>query len=368
MQLRPDALETHLARGLSSLYVVYGDEPLLAQEACDRIRAAARAAGFTEREVFTVGRGFDWSALRGASQSMSLFGERQLIELRIPSGKPGKEGAQALRQIAATQDAEVLILITLPRLDMATQKGAWFTALANAGAALKIDTIERAQLPAWIGQRLAQQGQHVEAGEAGRHALQFVAERVEGNLLAAHQEIQKLGLLYPPGALTFEQIHDAVLNVARYDVFKLNEAMLAGDAGRLARMLDGLRGEGEATVLVLWALVEEIRTLLRIKRGTATGKPLAMLLRENRVWGPREKLVGPALSRLTEVGLERALALAARLDRQVKGLSAQARGEWRNVLPPNAWDGLFELAMTVAMPRDAKAATATTMPRRILST
>jgi len=206
-------------------------------------------------------------------------------------------------------------------------------------------------LPGWIGQRLAQQGQRVEAGEAGRRALQFITERVEGNLLAAHQEIQKLGLLYPQGALTFDQIHDAVLNVARYDVFKLNEAMLAGDAGRLARMLDGLRGEGEAAVLVLWALVEEIRTLLRIKRGAAAGKPLATLLRENRVWGPRERLVGPALQRLTEAGLERALSLAARLDRQVKGLSAQARGEWRNVLPPNAWDGLFELAMTVAVPR-----------------
>jgi len=178
---------------------------------------------------------------------------------------------------------------------------------------------------------------------------------VEGNLLAAHQEIQKLGLLYPQGVLSFEQIHDAVLNVARYDVFKLNEAMLTGDVGRLARMLDGLRGEGEASVLVLWAVVEEIRTLLRIKRGVAAGKPLAMLLRENRVWGPRERLIGPALSRLPEATLERGLALAARLDRQVKGLSGQARADWRNALPPDAWDGLFELAMTVAAPRDAAA-------------
>jgi len=359
MQLRLDALEPHLTKGLAGLYVVYGDEHLLAQEACDRIRAAARAAGFTDRSVFTVERGFDWSSLLGASQSMSLFGDRQLVELRIPSGKPGKEGADALKTLAGSAKSaanpDVLTLVTLPRLDAATQKSAWFTALADSGVALKIDLVERAQLPNWIGQRLAQQGQRVAPGEDGRRALQFVAERVEGNLLAAHQEIQKLGLLYPQGVLSFEQIHDAVLNVARYDVFKLNEAMLTGDAGRLARMLDGLRGEGEASVLVLWALVEEIRTLLRVKRGVAAGKPLAMLLRENRVWGPRERLIGPALSRLTEAALERALVLAARLDRQVKGLSAQARGEWRNALPPDAWDGLFELAMTVASPRDTQA-------------
>jgi len=355
MQLRPEALETHLTKGLACLYVVYGDEHLLAQEACDRIRAAARAAGFTDRSVFTVERGFDWSSLLGASQSMSLFGDRQLVELRIPSGKPGKEGADALKTLAAASNPDVLMLVTLPRLDAATQKSAWFTALAESGVALKVDPVERAALPNWIAQRLAQQGQRVAPGEDGRRALQFVAERVEGNLLAAHQEIQKLGLLYPQGALSFEQIHDAVLNVARYDVFKLNEAMLTGDVGRLARMLDGLRGEGEASVLVLWAVVEEIRTLLRIKRGVAAGKPLAMLLRENRVWGPRERLIGPALSRLSESTLERGLALAARLDRQVKGLSGQARGEWRNALPPDAWDGLFELAMTVAAPREAAA-------------
>lgn len=355
MQLRLDALETHLAKGLAGLYVVYGDEHLLAQEACDRIRAAARAAGYTDRSVFTVERGFDWSSLLGASQSMSLFGDRQLVELRIPSGKPGKDGADALKALAATVSQDVLTIVTLPRLDAATQKAAWFTALAEAGVALKIDPVERAQLPNWVGQRLSQQGQRVAAGEEGRRALQFIAERVEGNLLAAHQEIQKLGLLYPAGVLSYEQVQDAVLNVARYDVFKLNEAMLAGDVGRLARMLDGLRGEGEAAVLVLWAVVEEVRTLLRIKRGVAAGKPLAMLVRENRVWGLRERLIGPALSRVTEAALEKGLALAAKLDRQVKGLSGSTRGDHRNDPPPDPWDGLFELAMTVAAPSKSAA-------------
>src|SRR5690349_1294100 len=245
MQLRLDALEPHLTKGLAGLYVVYGDEHLLAQEACDRIRAAVRAAGFTDRNVFTVERGFDWSSLIGASQSMSLFGDRQLVELRIPSGKPGKEGADALKTLAAAGNPDVLMLVTLPRLDAATQKAAWFSALEQAGVALRIDPVDRAQLPNWVAQRLAQQGQRVPAGEEGRRSLQFIAERVEGNLLAAHQEIQKLGLLYPPGTLTFEQVHDAVLNVARYDVFKLSEAMLSGDAARLVRMLEGLKGEGE---------------------------------------------------------------------------------------------------------------------------
>ncbi len=158
MQLRLDALETHLAKGLAGLYVVYGDEHLLAQEACDRIRATARAAGYTDRSVFTVERGFDWSSLLGASQSMSLFGDRQLVELRIPSGKPGKEGADALKALAAAVNPDVLTMVSLPRLDAATQKAAWFTALAEAGVALKIDPVERAQLPNWVGQRLSQQG------------------------------------------------------------------------------------------------------------------------------------------------------------------------------------------------------------------
>jgi DNA polymerase-3 subunit delta len=348
MQLRLDALDAHLAKGLKGLYVVYGDEHLLAQEACDCIRATARANGFTDRSVFVVDRYFDWSTLLGVSQSMSLFGDRQLVELRIPTGKPGKEGGEALKTLAA-DNPDVLTLITLPRLDSATQKSAWFTAISSAGVALKVDPIERAQLPMWISQRLAAQGQRVAAAEDGKRSLQFIAERVEGNLLAAHQEIQKLGLLYPAGALSFEQIHEAVLNVARYDVFKLNEAMLTGDVGRLARMLDGLKGEGEAAVLVLWALVEEVRTLLRMKRGVAAGKPLATLMRENRVWGPRERLIGPALSRVTETALEQALSLAAKLDRQVKGLSASTgRGAQAGDPPPDPWDGMFELAMTVA--------------------
>ncbi|MGI4859241.1 MAG: DNA polymerase III subunit delta [Janthinobacterium lividum] len=356
MLIRADALDAHLARGLKPLYTVWGDESLLVQESVDRIRRAARAAGCTERVIHTVERGFDWSALLGEAQSMSLFGERRVVELRIPGGKPGKEGADALKRMAygAAADPDTITLVTLPRLDAATQKSAWFTALSEAGVVIRVDLIDRAQLGTWIGERLAAQQQRVAPGEPGRQALQFIVERVEGNLLAAYQEIQKLGLLYPPGVLSAEQIGAAVMNVARYDVFKLNEAMLAGDVARLARMIDGLRGEGEAAVLVLWAIAEEVRVLLRVRRGLDAGKPMALLLRENRVWGPRERLIAPALKRLgapepAAARLEAALAFAGRLDRQVKGLSPDLGVAPVDALPANPWDGLFELSMRVAL-------------------
>ncbi|MET0333555.1 MAG: DNA polymerase III subunit delta, partial [Rhizobacter sp.] len=233
MQVRADQLAHHLAKGLRTLYIVYGDEPLLAQEATDTIRAAARAAGHSERQVHTVaGAHFDWSGLLGASQAMSLFADRQLIEIRIPSGKPGKDGSEALQRYCETLADDVLTIVTLPKLDRTQQSSAWFTALDGAGVSVRVDAIERKALPTWIAQRLAAQGQRVPGGEAGQHALAFFADRVEGNLLAAHQEIQKLGLLDPQGELSFEQIEAAVLNVARYDVFKLGEAVLAGQATR----------------------------------------------------------------------------------------------------------------------------------------
>ncbi|WP_340522109.1 DNA polymerase III subunit delta, partial [Cupriavidus necator] len=295
MQLKLDGLDAHLrqakAKGLAPLYVVHGDEHLLVLEAVDRLRAAAREAGFSERDVLVAERGFHWGQLVEAQQSMSLFGDRKIVELRIPSGKPGKDGGEALRAVAAQPSPDVVLLVTLPRLDFAASKSAWFQALEGAGVSIKVDTVDRTRLPAWVGERLSLQQQRVEGGEPGRRALQFIADKVEGNLLAAHQEIQKLGLLYPPGELTFDQVHDAVLNVARYDVFKLSESMLSGDVPRLVRMLEGLRGEGEATVLVLWALTEEIRVLSKVRQGLAAGKPAGVLMRELRVWGPRERLV-----------------------------------------------------------------------------
>lgn len=288
MQVRPEQLAGTLARGLQPLYTVHGDEPLLAQEAGDRIRQAARTAGYGERKVFSVsGAHFDWSGLLGASQAMSLFAERQLIEIRIPNGKPGKEGSEALQRYCETLSDDVITIVHLPRLDRQQQTSAWFAALDAAGVTVRIDPVERPALPQWLAQRLAAQGQRVQPGEAGAQTLAFFADRVEGNLLAAHQELQKIALLYPQGELSFEQIEAAVLNVARYDVFKLGEAVLAGQTARVLRMLDGLRAEGEAPVLVHWTLAEEIRALKRVKDATAQGKPLPLALREARVWGPR---------------------------------------------------------------------------------
>ncbi|NMM38606.1 MAG: DNA polymerase III subunit delta [Glaciimonas sp.] len=343
MQLRSDALDAHLAKPLAPLYVVASDEHLLALEAADKIRKTARAQGFSEREVLTVERSFKWGELLAASQSQSLFGDRKLIELRIPTGKPGKDGGQALQQYAAAMSAQAggrdndsVTIITLPKLDWATQKAAWVSALQQAGVYIEIALVERAQLPAWIGIRLAAQQQSAE-----RHSVDFIADRVEGNLLAAHQEIQKLGLLHPPGKLSFEQIQDAVLNVARYDVFKLNEAMLGGDALRLARMVEGLQNEGEALPLVLWAVSEEIRTLLKLKSGIDSGRALGQLLKEYRIWGPREKLMQPALRRHSLTTLQAALQEAAQIDKMIKGLRAPA-------FSGDAWDALLQLGLKVA--------------------
>ena len=341
MQVRAEALDAHLEKSLASLYVIASDEHLLAMEAADRIRKKARSTGFSEREVLIVDRYFKWGELTSTQQSMSLFGDKKLIELRIPTGKPGKEGGQALQDYAANCAAaasadDTLTLITLPKLDWAAQKSAWVTALQRAAVYIDIPVVERPQLANWIGQRLAAQGQ-----SADKLSLDFMVERVEGNLLAAHQEIRKLGLLYPEGRLSAEQVQDAVLNVARYDVFKLSEAMLSGDVSRLVRMLEGLKGEGEALPLVLWAVAEEIRILLKLKLGVNDGRPLAVLMKDYRIWGPRERLIPNAIARVSLSTLQTAMHEAAQIDKLIKGLRARA-------FAGDPWDALLQLAMRIA--------------------
>ena len=336
MQLRLDALDAHLGKSLATLYVIASDEHLLALEAADKIRRVARANGYTERDVLVVERSFKWGQLLAANQSQSLFGDKKLIELRIPTGKPGKEGGQALQDYAANLNPDNLTILSLHKLDWATAKAAWVGSLQQAGVYIDIPLVERSQLPGWINSRLALQQQ-----SADRQCMDFIADRVEGNLLAAHQEIQKLALLHPPGKLSFEQVHDAVLNVARYDVFKLNEAMLSGDCARLVRMMDGLNGEGEALPLVLWAVAEEVRTLLKLKSAMTQGRPLGALLKEYRIWGPREKLMEPALRRISLSTLQSALRDAAQIDKMVKGLRAKA-------FSGDAWDALSQLGLKLA--------------------
>jgi len=340
MQVALAQLTAQLQRGLAPLYVLHGDEALLQQEAADAIRSAARSQGYTERSSFTVaGAHFDWGAVLAAGGSLSLFADRQIIEIRVPSGKPGKDGSVALQQIAegARGNDSTLTVVQLPRLDKATKTGAWFGALDAAGVAVQIDPIERGALPQWIAQRLGAQGQRVAAGEEGQRTLQFFADRVEGNLLAAHQEISKLGLLHPPGELSQAQVEAAVLNVARYDVFKLSEAVLAGQVLRVQRMLDGLEAEGEAPVLVHWALAEDIRALKRVKDAMNAGRPLPMALRENRIWGTKERLYERILPRLTDASADRLLQSAHVVDGIVKGLRVP---DW----PAGPWQALQRLA------------------------
>jgi len=333
MQLRAEELERHLARDLAPLYIIHGDEPLQSLEAADAIRAQARARGYAEREVLTVERSFDWSLLATSSANLSLFSSKKLIELRIPGGKPGTEGAAAIVQYCAALVADVLTIVTLPKLDRRSQETAWFKALTRAGVLINTFQVERAQLPQWIAARLARQKQ-----KADRETLQFLADSVEGNLLAAHQEIQKLGLLFAPGELAFEAVRGAVLNVARFDAFQLNEAMLAGDTARLARMLDGLRSEGEAPPKILWVLAGEIRAIAKVQAGMAAGEDTQQLYRNNRVWGAtHQQLVAQAARRLKSAALAQALRHAARIDRTIKGLG---RGD--------VWDELLQLCLRFA--------------------
>ena len=346
MNLAPAQLTEHLKRGIKSLYTLHGDEPLLVQEFADSLRAQARGQGYTERTVHTVqGAHFDWSEVLASGGSLSLFADKQMVEIRIPSGKPGKDGSVALQQIAERVgkvggDDSTLTLIMLPRLDSMTIKGAWFGALESYGITVKFEPVARGMLPQWISQRLQSQGQRVAAGEEGQRTLQFFSDRVEGNLLAAHQEIQKLGLLYGStdgGILSFEQVENAVLNVARYDVFKLSEAVLGGQTVRVARMLDGLQAEGESEVLVHWAISEDIRSMKRVKDAISAGRPMPMALRENRVWGIKEKLYERVLPGITDTTLANLLTAAHKVDGIVKGLK---QPDW----PASGWQALHRLA------------------------
>lgn len=334
MRIKPEQLAAHLSRGIQPLYTVYGDEPLLALEAADLIRAAARQSGYSEREVYSVEARFHWNELLTAGDNFSLFGNRRLADLRIPSGKPGLEGGKALQAYCARLPPDTVTLISLPKLDRQATASKWFGSLESNGVTIAVNPVSFDQLPRWIGERLSLQNQ-----QADSQALCFIAERVEGNLLAAQQEIQKLALLFPPGQLEFDRVREAVLNVARYDVFKLADALLAGDVPRLMRMLDGLRGEGEAPTLILWTLTRELRILTRIQSGQSAGLPMARLMREAGVWESRQSQVEKALGRVSLPALTQALRQAAAIDRAIKGLQST-----------DIWDALSQLALTVALP------------------
>ncbi len=332
MRLRFEQLEGHLRQPLLPIYLVSGDEPLQRAEACDAIRAAAREQGFSEREVMHVEGGFDWGELQAASDALSLFAERRIIELRMPSPKPGKEGGAALAEYAANPPSDNLLLIDCGKLEKAQQNGKWFKALDKAGAVLQVWPVEAGRLPGWISERMRRHGL-----QPSREAAQLLAEMVEGNMLAADQEIAKLALLHPPGPLGVEAVEAAAADSVRYDNFELVDAAFNGEAARCRRMLDGLRGEGEEPLKLLAALLFKLRQVEPMARAVAAGVSPGQAMKEARVF---QKSQGPTAAMLSRHPLRRIQTLvgrAARVDRMVKGAE-----------PGNPWDELMQLTLLIA--------------------
>ncbi len=336
MRLRFEQLTSHLQQGLKPLYFVTGDEPLQLMEAADAIRARAREQGFGEREVLHAESGFDWNSLIAASGSLSLFAEQRLLELRLPSGKPGKEGGAALVEYAGNPPPDTVLLILSGKIDSASQKSKWFKALEAAGVVLQVWPVEPAALPAWVMNRMRARGL-----QSTPEAAQMLAERVEGNLLAASQEIEKLRLLFVPeggeGAIDVAQVEEGVADSARYDIFELVDTALLGDAARTTRVIEGLRGEGVEPILVLWALLREIRTLAEMAAELAKGSNVEALLNQYRVWDKRKGAVRAALKRHNQKRWLLLLRRAGRIDRMIKGAE-----------PGNPWDELLQLALLMA--------------------
>jgi len=319
MQLRSGELDAQLKKSLMPAYAIHGDEPLLALEAADAVRAAARRAGFTEREVLEPSRGFDWSEFTHATGSLSLFASKKIVELRLPGGKPGPQGGEAITAYCERPSPDQLLLVTLPRLDRTGQGSAWFNALGRLGAVVDVWPLDRARLPAWIGERLARQKQR-----APREVLEHLAERVEGNLLAAHQEIQKLALLAPEGELALETVQDAVTSVARYDPYDAADALVSGDLGRYVRVLEGLRAEGEAPPFILFVISGALFALQERSAERIFNRNL-------------RRAVEAAMARIAPKRVDQAIAEAAAIDRAIKGVG---KGD--------AWQAFIRLGLRLA--------------------
>ena len=333
MRLRPEQLDTHLAKSLAPVYLVHGDEPLLALESADAVRAAARKRGHADRQVFFAERGIDWGEVTGSLASQSLFGDKKIVELRLASGRMPAAGAKLLEDYCANPDPGNVLLATMPRIEgTAWWKAGWFVAIERTGMVVEAQPVARPMLADWIGRRLARQGQRAPAP-----MLAYLAERVEGNLLAAQQEILKLGLLAPEGELAAAEIESAVSSVARYDFETLAEALYAGDLPRYARALAGLRGEGESVAGITWRLGEELAALVKIRLKLAGGQPIEVLFTEHRIWRAAQPRCERALKRLDAGQLRLSLLRVARIERASKG-----------VAPGEPWDELLRLGLELA--------------------
>ncbi len=325
MWIKAEQLQGALAKQLAPIYLISGDEPLQLGEAADAVRLAAKNAGYDNRELLTVDAYFSWRDFSLAAESLSIFSEKKIIDLRLPSGKPGAEGSKALVHYCARIPEDTLLLISTGKLDKSAKKSKWVTALEKQGVAVQVWPLEGKALVQWIQQRLQVKGLKVK-----KVAINIIASRVEGNLLAAAQEIEKLYVLYGQGNLSEQQVQDAVADGARYDVFDLVDAALSGRIDRVSKILSGLQHEGVAAPVVLWALARELRSLIHIQRQLASGQPRSRVFMQHQVWDKRQKLVSHALEQLQQTELRQALLLCAQADRQIKG--EQQGDSWQSLL------------------------------------
>jgi DNA polymerase-3 subunit delta len=292
VKIPANQLSTHLNQSLSSCYLVTGDEHLLVEESLDAIRASARAQGFGTRELFVQSTGFDWSELAAASGNLSLFAERQIVELRLPTGKPGVKGSAAIADFAASAGGDVLFVVSAPKLDRGGSNAKWVKALDQHGVVVQVWPVSPRDLPGWIAARMKHAGLAPD-----RDAVRLIADRVEGNLLAARQEIEKLRLLHGEGAVSAADVDAAVADSSRFDVYKLVDAAVAGDAARAVRILGGVRAEGLEPVIVMWALTRELRTLASLADSIQSGTDLSTAMRQSRVWQNRQGMVRACIGR-----------------------------------------------------------------------
>ena len=325
MRLRAEQLEDRLKRNtLDPLYLLSGDEPLQSVELAAAVRRVASEAGVEERVVLEVERGFDWSALAGEANAMSLFASRRLIELRLGTASPGKEGAQCLRSYVDAAPTENVLLITAGKFDRRVQQAQWFKALERAGVVVQLWPIEVRALPGWLQRRAVARG-----GRISEAAAAIVADRLEGNLLAAAQEVERLLLLHPQQEIDVDSVLASVDDSARYDIFSLADAALAGDATRTLRVLNGLRSEGVDPTSVSWVLTREIRLLAAIRDALADGQEEGRVFTQHRVWDKRKPLIRKALARLSAAEHSMLLLAAVRIDRVVKGVIR--RDPWEEI-------------------------------------
>ena len=335
-------LRDHLKKYLANLYIITTDEYFLLLEASNQIREKACASGFKERSVLAVSdHNFRWEILLDFNQSQSLFGRKRLIELRIPTKKIGKDGCVALQQYGSSLNVDDNVtIVSMPRLDLVTRKAAWFTELQEKGIHIDIPLLKREDLPKWIASSLAKQQQSTD-----QISLELIADRVEGNLLEAHQEIQKLRLLYPAGVITLEQCKDSTDDVAHHHISELNEALLKGDTVRLVKIVENLKSKTEALPLVLWRVLDEIRTLLRLKIKLLSKRPVSLLLKEQRIWGKRGLLMEAVLPHFSLGVLQTALIDGAKVDMVIKNVPTELSAG-------DGWEELLQLVVRVSQERN----------------